>query len=120
MCVFVTRGVIVQAHPLAVSGSVYPTQHNTTHARTRTHACTHTERERERERGENERVRERAGERERERRTRAHTHTHTHVYTVVVLYATFVGFHNTYAGDFGTFVTPFTVARLVGEKSGSR
>ena len=35
---------------------------------------------------------------------------------VVVLYAIFVGFHNTYAGDFGTFVTPFTVARLVCQK----
>ena len=52
MCVFVTRGVIVQAHPLAVSGSVYPTQHNTSHARTRTHARArmHAQRERERER----------------------------------------------------------------------
>ena len=56
----------------------------------------------------------------RETHARAHTHTHTHVYIVVVLYATFERFHNTYAGDFGTFVTPFTVARLVGEKSGSR
>ena len=76
----------------------------------------HRERERERERGENERVRERAGKGERERRTHARAHTQTHVYTIVVLYATFVGFHNTYAGDFGTFVTPFTVARLVCQK----
>ena len=51
------RGVIVQAHPLAASGSVYPTQHNTTHARTRTHACTEKEEERERE-SEKERKRE--------------------------------------------------------------
>ena len=74
------------------------------------------ERKRERERRENERVREREGKGERVRRTCAHTHTQTHVYTVAVLYATFVGFHITYAGDFGTFVTPFTVARLVCQK----
>ena len=63
MCVFVTRGVIVQAHPLAVNGSVYPTQHNTTYARTRTHACTEREREK------------------RERRMTYAHYTHTHIHT---------------------------------------
>ena len=139
-----TRGVIVQANPLAASGSVYPTQHNTTHARTRTHACA-------------------------ERKTEsvhAHTHirvkrTHLHVevshsckpvcdsvhvpaqamnpinpgakwwkepsliaffgwLTVVVLYAILLGFHNTYAGDFGTFVTFHGGTPGVSETSGSR
>ena len=81
VCVCVTRVVIVQALPLAVSGSVYPTQHNTTHARTRVYVCTERERERKRETAR-ERERERARERERERRTHARTHARTHVYTV--------------------------------------
>ena len=66
VCVHVTRGVIVQAHPLPTSGSAYPTQHNTTYASTRTHA----ERERERER-----------ETERRTYTQTHTQTHTHKHT---------------------------------------
>ena len=42
VCVCVTRGVIVQAHPLPTSGAAYPTQHNTTYARyTHTHVSTH-------------------------------------------------------------------------------
>jgi hypothetical protein len=40
--------------------------------------------------------------------------------TVVVLYAIFVGFHNTYAGDFGTFVTFHGGTPGVSETSGSR
>ena len=40
--------------------------------------------------------------------------------TVVVLYAIFVGFHNTYAGDFGTFVTLHGGTTGVSETSGSR
>ena len=67
-----TRGVIVEANLLAASGSVYPTQHNTTNARTRTHACA----------GKIRRLRtaqmaETAEESERQRETesvRAHTH----------------------------------------------
>ena len=62
VCVCVTRGVIVQAHPLPTGGSAYPTQHNTTYASTRTHA-------------------EREGERERDRETHVHTYTQTHTQT---------------------------------------
>ena len=40
--------------------------------------------------------------------------------TVVALYATFVGFHNTNAGDFGTFVTFHGGTPGVSETSGSR
>ena len=39
---------------------------------------------------------------------------------VVVLCAIFVGFHNTYAGDFGTFVTFHGGTPGVSETSGSR
>ena len=40
--------------------------------------------------------------------------------TVVILYAIFVGFHNTYAGDFGSFVTFHGSTPGVSELSGSR
>jgi len=40
--------------------------------------------------------------------------------TVVVLYAILLGFHNTYAGDFGTFVTFHGGTPGVSETSGSR
>jgi hypothetical protein len=111
VCVFVTRGVIVQAHPLAVMA--LSTQHSTTR-RTHARAHMHAEREREREREERTRERERGrgAERERDARARAHTHAHTHEYTVVVLYDTFVGFHNTYAGDFGPIVTSVSELKL--------
>ena len=71
-----TRGVIVQANPLDASGSVYPTQHNTTHARTHAKACMRREKDRQTER---ERVRE--GERHTRTHTRARAHTHTHTCT---------------------------------------
>ena len=40
--------------------------------------------------------------------------------TVKVLYAIFVGFHSTYTGDFGTFVTFHGGTPGVSETSGSR
>jgi len=40
--------------------------------------------------------------------------------TVVVLYAILVGFHNTYAGNFGTFGTFHGGTPGVSETSGSR